>query len=169
MVDEYGNPIDAASGAPLTPFFANSALPAQYGLQRIKLTSLTASQGWTRDVFNLSLYREERVPVGSPANTAGVPTIYTGATQGVFGSIGWSHEWSEAISSFAAFQYGTTGTQMSGRSSTSNIATAASSFIYRINPSLSAILQYRLTYRKDPAPNGTAIQNLILIGLRQTF
>ncbi|WP_158537157.1 TIGR03016 family PEP-CTERM system-associated outer membrane protein [Humitalea rosea] len=159
-LDPLGNPIDIATGAPVAQPFANSFMGAQSSLMRIRRGSVSISQIWPRDIFTLSLSREERRPVSVETGTTAF------SQTGNSGSLTWSHALTEATTAIGYGQYGTFDSP--GRGS-GNVFTVSASLATELAPGLSGVLTYMMTNRGDDIASGRAVQNVVLVGLRQTF
>jgi uncharacterized protein (PEP-CTERM system associated) len=158
-LDEYGNFVDSNSGAPIVPSFANSFLPFQTGLFRLRSGRASIAQGWDRDTVTLSLFYEERIPVRGSG-------VLNQPTEGVSVGLNWFRSLSDrtALSLFA--QYGVTDT--TGNRS-DDVFTFGATLRHDIAAGLAGFLQYRLTNRDDFSGAGRAVQNVVVAGLRQTF
>ena len=159
-LDALGNPIDIATGAPVLQPFANSFLGAQSSLMRIRRGSVSVSQMWPRDIFTLSLSREERRPVSVETGT----TAYS--QDGTSGSLTWSHALTPATTAIGYAQYGSFESPQRG---SGNVFTLSASLATELTPGLSGVLTYMMTNRGDDIASGRAVQNVVLVGLRQTF
>lgn len=168
-LDPLGNPVDAMTGAPVLPSFANSTLGIQSGLVRETSASLSASQTWLRDRFTLSLSHTKRQPVADAPGTNS-----PGFEQKSYSiSLSWSHDLGErtALTTFA--QYSRTDSEGSGKGNTYSGGTSLS---YLFSPTLTGSLSYRLRVNDDgdnfgsnTQDSGSVVQNVITAGVRQTF
>jgi uncharacterized protein (PEP-CTERM system associated) len=167
-LDPLGNPVDAQTGAPVLPGFANSTLGIQSGLFREKLARASVSQTWTRDTFTLTVSQTDRTPV---ADAPGAPRGFSSKATN-FG-FSWSRDLAPTTTlvSFANYGMTTSGTQ--GTDGTTYGLGA--SLVQELRPGLSGALTYRFNYRdggvtRTGSPNaGEATQNIITAGLRQSF
>ncbi|WP_158601035.1 TIGR03016 family PEP-CTERM system-associated outer membrane protein [Teichococcus wenyumeiae] len=159
-LDELGNPVDTATGAPLAQPFSNSFLGVQSSLTRLRTASASISQDWGRDTFILTVSYERQRPIATEFGT--VPTRQSGTS----GSLTWAHDLTPFTSAVSYVQYGTLKTPARG---SGDVFTASLALVTQLRPGLAATLQYMLTNRSDDFSGGRATQNVILAGLRQTF
>ncbi|MBX9750773.1 MAG: TIGR03016 family PEP-CTERM system-associated outer membrane protein [Roseococcus sp.] len=159
-LDALGNPVDSLTGAPASQPFADSFLGAQGSLLRIRRASATITQTWPRDVFALTLASERQRPV----------TVASGATAleqtGNSLTLTWSHALTPVTTAIASLQYGRLERQ---GQPTGDVYGGTVSLVTQLAPGLSAYAQYGLTNRGDQFGGGRAIQNVVVIGLRQSF
>lgn len=159
-LDALGNPVDGLTGAPAAQPFADSFLGAQSSLLRIRRASATISQTWPRDVFSLTLTSERQRPVA----------VASGATaleqQGNSVGLTWSHALTPSTTAIASLQYGRLERQ--GQPS-GDVYGGTVSLVTQLAPGLSAYAQYGLSNRGQQYDSGRAIQNVVVIGLRQSF
>lgn len=159
-LDALGNPVDSRSGEPIAPSIGDSFQGTQSSLQRVRRASVTLSQTWPRDVVSLTALSEQRRPIAVAAGTVGIEQRATSI------SVAWSHSLTPTTTSIATMQYGRL--ERSGFGS-SDIYGATAALVTQLTPGLSAFLQYGLTNRGDQFAPGRAIQNVLLIGMRQNF
>ncbi|WP_431282808.1 TIGR03016 family PEP-CTERM system-associated outer membrane protein [Humitalea sp. 24SJ18S-53] len=159
-LDELGNPIDIATGAPVAQPFANSFTAVQSGLMRVRSGGLTISQVWPRDTFSFSLYRQELTPVSAAIGTTAFPQNNS------YGTLSWAHELTETTTSIIQLQAGTF--ESPGQSS-GNLFSASLSLVHQLTPSLSGLLQFITTLNDQDNGIGRATQNVVLVSLRKTF
>ncbi|WP_291298691.1 TIGR03016 family PEP-CTERM system-associated outer membrane protein [Elioraea sp.] len=167
-LDPLGNPVDAQTGAPVLPGFANSTLGIQSGLSRQKVATASISQTWTRDTFRLSLSQTDTTPVANaPGQTPGF------ASKGTNLGLSWSRDLAPTTTLISFANYGIT---TSGPQDTEGTTWGAgASLVQELRPGLSGALTYRFNYRdggvtRTGNPNaGEATQNIITAGLRQSF
>ncbi len=166
-LDPLGNPVDAMTGQPVVPSFANSTLGIQSGLARVKTGSVSASQSWLRDTFSLTLSHTERVPV------ADAPGTVTPGFRQESWSIGlsWNHDLSERarLTSFGSYSRTSSDTADDG-----NTYTAGTALTYLLSPTLVGSLSYRLRINDGGSStggvdDGQVTQNIITAGVRQSF
>lgn len=159
-LDEYGNPVDAATGAPTAQPFSDSLLGVQSGLFRIRRAALSIGHSWPRDRFTLTVSHEERQPVSIQVGTTAF------SQRGTSASLSWSHELTPATTAIANVQYGRFTSPGAGNG---DVVSASVTLATQLRPGLSAFAQYAVTSRGDEDASGRALQNVVLIGLRQTF
>jgi uncharacterized protein (PEP-CTERM system associated) len=149
--------------------FADSFLGAQSSLQRIRRGAVSISQTWPRDVITLSFFHEQRRPVS--IEQASTSFLQRGTSIGLT----WAHELTPSTTAIAYLQYGRLERQGFG---TSDVYTASLSLVTQLAPRLSGYAQYALNNRSEQfgggfrtANNGSgrAIQNVVVVGLRQSF
>jgi len=162
VLDPLGNPVDAQTGAPVLPSTASSLLGLQGGLFRIRSATVSLSHSFRRDTVTLALTHENRRPIAAdPQQTA--PQF---SQQGSSVSLSWSRPLDELTNLTAFARYGISTRQ--GRGDTNNYS-AGASLTHLINPSLSGSLTYRVTYRDGGGLDGSALQNIVIAAVRQTF
>ena len=165
-VDALGNPVDSFTGAPILQPFADNFFGTQSGLQLVRQGSVTLSQSWPRDTIFLNAAWQRLTPV------AAAPGQVNFAQTGYTVNLAWSHALTPRTSVTAGLQYGWQersgagpGNSLSGSVYGGSLAIAT-----QLTPGLSAFAQYGITSREDfSGSGGRAIQNTILVGLRQTF
>jgi len=167
-LDPLGNPVDAMTGAPVLPSFANNTLGVQSGLFKQTAASISASQAWLRDTFTLTLSYTEREPVASAP----------GATTQPFGqkatsvSLSWSHDLTERATLTSYGQYSRTS---SDTANDGNSYTGGAVLSYLLSPTLTGSLSYRFRVSDggsatgNALDDGTVVQNIVTVGVRQTF
>lgn len=168
-LDPLGNPVDAVTGAPVVPAFANSTLAVQSGLMREKVATATISQTWLRDTFSLSVSWTDQIPVAqAPGQT--VPSFAQKSTNFTFS---WGHDLAETTRLTSYLQYGMTS---SGVASDGDNYGAGAFLTQQFNPGLVGTLSYRLNIRDgglsstgQSLGDGRAVQNVVTAGLRQSF
>ena len=167
-LDSAGNPVDGLTGAPAAQPFADSFLGVQSSLQRIRRASATISQTWPRDTFALTIANERQRPVAVAFGATALEQRGTSVT------FSWSHALTPSTAAIGALQYGRLDRQgLPG----SDIYGGTASLVTELAPGLSAFAQYGLSSRtgQDGDRNGTrngsgrALQNIVVIGLRQSF
>jgi uncharacterized protein (PEP-CTERM system associated) len=144
----------------LTQPFSNSLLGVQNSLQRIKTATATISQDWGRDLFSLTLLREERRPVSVD------PDTFNEATRGTSASLSWSHELTPATTGSAFVQYGTYDSTGRGNGDVYSVGLTLAS---RLAPNLVGSVQLLTSSRSEEGSSGRGLQNTIVAGVRQTF
>jgi uncharacterized protein (PEP-CTERM system associated) len=159
-LDELGNPVDTATGAPSVLPFANSFLGVQSSLMRVRSASASVSQDWGRDILTLTLLREERKPVSVEIGTS------ASRQSGTSGSLTWSHALTPATTAIGYLQYGTYETPARG---SGNVVTLGATLVTQLAPGLAGTLQFITNSRSDDVESGRALQNIAIAGLRQTF
>lgn len=156
-IDPLGNPIDAATGAPLV--FADSFLAVQSSLFRIKNANASITQVWPRDTVTLTLLHEER----SPAAIA--PGLLAFKQRGTSGSVTWQHELTPRTVSLGYVQYGTYDSAISS----GEIFTVGASLAHSLTENLVGLVQFLRTDRRSDQPGNRTLQNVILAGIRMSF
>lgn len=168
-LDPLGNPVDATTGIPVIPAYANSFLGVQGGLYRQKQGSVTLSQTWLRDTFSLTATRTDRTPIADSPGSGQIGVAQK-ATSFVFS---WGHDLAEGtrLTSFASYGYSTQAT-----ADDTNYFGLGAILVHQINPGLVGNVTYRLNAREggfsstgQPQGNDRAVQNIISVGLRQSF
>ncbi len=159
-LDELGNPIDLATGLPAVQPFANSFLGAQSSLMRVRSASASIAQSWPRDTIALTVTNEKRTPISVASGTVGFNQ------DGTTGSISWAHVLTERATTFAYAQYGQFNTGLLGKG---DVVSGSVTLSYQLQPRLLGTVQVATSSRSDERSSGRATQNLILIGLRQSF
>lgn len=168
-LDDLGNPVDATTGAPLLGITSGGLLAAQSSLQRIKSGVVRLTHEWPRDSVSLSVNYQETRPISIVAGTTAFQQ------RGTAGGIGWSHNYSPQLNGTVFLQYGQTeggnpvGTTSRGFGS-GELFTVGSTFTYEFTPTLLGFVQYFFTNRDlGTITGGSATQNLLIFGLRQSF
>jgi uncharacterized protein (PEP-CTERM system associated) len=159
-LDQFGNPIDLATGLPAARPFAGSFLGSENSLNRVKTASATLSQAWPRDRFALTVTREERTPVS--VVTGGSNFSQTGTS----GSLTWARSLSERTDAIAFVQYGRTSSNLFGDGT---VFSTGLTFVQQLREGLTGQLQFGRNTRDNAGVGGSTTQNFVLIGLRQTF
>ncbi|WP_156963784.1 TIGR03016 family PEP-CTERM system-associated outer membrane protein [Muricoccus aerilatus] len=169
-LDESGYPGSLGNNfSPATDtgsFGSNPFLATQGGLLRVKRAALSISRSFTRDTVSLALFREEQTPIATTSETVAF------SQRGTSGSISWAHELTPEMTAIGYFQYGTYTSPTFG---SGNTATASASLVRRFTPRLSGNLLYAISRRDNGTDRfaginqGTSIQNLVLVSLRQDF
>jgi len=159
-LDALGNPVDARSGAPVLQPSSDSFQGAQSGLQRIRRAAVTISQAWPRDVLVLTATNERRRSVAVAPGTIGIDQETNSVT------FSWAHVLTPDMSVIGAVSYGRVERSGFGAGDTYGGSVTLAN---QLTPRLSGFIQYALTNRTDDFVPGTAVQNLVRIGLRQTF
>lgn len=182
-LDELGNPIDFASGAPSAVSGGSSFLGVQSNLLRFKNGSVYVSQSWLRDTFSLGLTYQNQSVVSAVAGL----NAYSQTSYGA--SAIWSRSLSERTIGTASIQYSrysgsgvlgggaflNTGTSTLFNNSAvgavgrGDIATVALNFQHQLRERLSGTFQVATSLRTNDQTSGTVVQNIVLVGLRQTF
>lgn len=159
-LDALGNPVDGLSGAPVAQPFADSFLGAQGSLLRIRRASASIIQTWPRDVFALTVASERQRPVAVAPGAVALEQTGNSLT------FTWSHALTPTTTAIASLQYGRLERQ--GQPS-GDVYGGTVSLVTQLAPGLSAYAQYGLTNRGEQFGGGRAIQNVVVIGLRQSF
>ncbi len=156
-LDALGNPVDQATGAPVT--YTDSFLATQSGLVRSRRLNAFVALAWPRDVFTLGFVYQQQIPVAAAAG------------QQVFGqrgpsvSFGWSHELTPRTQVAGYLQYGRTFADTAGGDG--YVFTAQATLRHQLTERFFATGLYRLTNRSIcDTSNGNSLQNLVLVGLQ---
>jgi len=163
-LDALGNPVDAATGAPVVQPFADSFLGAQSSLQRVRRGTVSISQAWPRDIITLSFSYEQRRPIAVILGSTAVQQRGTSA------SLSWSHSLTPSTNFIGSVQYGRFDQPggVVGQGS-SDVFSASATLATQFTPGLTGFVQYGLTNRINEGQSGHALQNVVIIGLRQSF
>jgi uncharacterized protein (PEP-CTERM system associated) len=159
-LDEFGNPVDLATGLPAARPFAGSFLGSENSLNRVKTASATLSLAWPRDRFAATVTREERTPVSVAVGGSNF------AQSGTSGSLTWARNLSERTDAVAFVQYGRTSSDVFGDGT---VLSMGLTFVQQLREGLTGQLQFGRNTRDNAGVGGSATQNFVLIGLRQTF
>lgn len=159
-LDNLGNPVDALTGAPVAQPFADSFLGQQNSLQRVRRASVTISQTWPRDTFALTLASDEQRPVTQAPGTIGF------VQRGQSVNVSWARALTPATTSLVALQYGRLERRTFGNT---DVYGASASLATQLRPGLSGFVRYGITNRGEDLTRRRAVQNIIVVGLRQTF
>jgi uncharacterized protein (PEP-CTERM system associated) len=158
-LDALGNPVDLATGAPVAQPFASSLIGVQSSLMRIRRAAVSLTQSWPRDSVTLSLAQEERRPVSIDTG------LFATTQQGSSASLTWAHALTPSSTLIAAAQYG----RFEDGARDGDIVSLGVSLVTQLAPGLSGLVQLLTTSRGEDQASGRAVQNLILVGLRQSF
>lgn len=168
-LDPLGNPVDAQTGVPVLPSFASSFLGFQNGLYRQKQATASISQTWQRDTFTLSASQTDRSQFADAPGSSS-PGVDQKGTSFVFS---WGHDLAEStrLTSYASYGY-----TSAPRSPDRNNYGLGVILVHQINPALVGNVTYRLNIRDVAVPTAQqtlgsdqAVQNIITVGLRQSF
>jgi hypothetical protein len=172
-LDALGTPVDHTTGAPL--FLSSDFFGEQSSLYRVRRLSFTGLLAFTRDTFSLTIEDEARKLVSSSGVVTGG---LTGSNTGIFGTVSWSHELSERLSSALFFQGGElrgSTTAGSGTTTTTQF-TVSAQLRYLLGENLYAQLQYSFNTVDNPitlttvsTTQSASTQNLVLLSLVKTF
>jgi uncharacterized protein (PEP-CTERM system associated) len=157
-LDALGNPVDAASGAPV--LYANAFSPTQSGLFRIKTGSVALTQSWPRDSITISAFYQSQDPVSANPGTQIVETT------GYYGGVSWTRELSPETALTLGVQVGRT--ENANQPST-DVVFASGAVSHRINERLTGVLRVLYRNNTSSAPANEYAQGIILAGLRQSF
>ncbi|WP_198372648.1 TIGR03016 family PEP-CTERM system-associated outer membrane protein, partial [Roseomonas rosulenta] len=157
-LDALGNPVDAASGAPV--LYANSFSPVQSGLFRTKTGSVALTQAWPRDSVTISAFYQQQDPVSAARGTQIVETT------GYYGGIAWTHELTPATALNLGVQVGRTET---ANQPSTDVVFASAALSHRINERLTGVLRVLYSTRSSSLATNEYSQAIVLAGLRQTF
>ena len=173
-IDALGDPVDHSTGIPI--YVANDVSGTQDGLYRLRRFSIGGQIQRDRDVFALSLNRDQRTLVSSPfvgAVAAGV----VGSNTQTAGTLSWSRELNPTLSGVASFEYsagdglpGAAGLQ--GADGSSNTVAVSLSFNQQFSETLAGTFLYSYSDSTEPVAfrdGRSSGQHRILIGLRKTF
>jgi len=82
------------------------------------------------------------------------------------GSFSWLHAFSARTNGIAFVQYGEFDTSLNGKG---DIVSGSFTVAHQLQERLSGTVQIGTTSRADATRSGRATQNIVLLGLRQTF
>ncbi len=159
-VDQYGNSIDTATGAPA--LISDQLLPLQNALFRLSQFSGTAVLSYDRDIFSLNAQVEQQKFISSGFAGLGF------SNRGVSGTGSWTHELSPVLSGTASVFYSSitsatipvTSYQTLGL----NLQTG-----YAFSPTLTGTAGYYGTYQSANVAGQNILVNAVLVGLRKSL
>jgi uncharacterized protein (PEP-CTERM system associated) len=157
-LDALGNPVDAASGAPV--LYANAFSPVQSGLFRTKTGSVALTQSWPRDSITLSAFYQQQDPVSAARGTQIVEST------SYFGGIAWTRELTPVTALNLGLQVGRT---ENGNQPSTDVVSASGALSHRINDRLTGVFRVIYSNRSSSAPANEYAQAIVLAGLRQSF
>ena len=157
-LDALGNPVDAATGAPV--LYANSFSPVQSGLFRTKTGSVALTQSWPRDSITVSAFYQQQDPVSAAPGTQIVEST------SYYGGIAWTHELTPATALNLGVQVGRT---EYGNQPSTDVIFASGALSHQINERLSGVFRVLYSTRSSSVPANEYSQAIVLAGLRQTF
>lgn len=160
QVDSLGNVVDSASGVPASVIAGSPLLASQSNLYKSRRAVAAASQTFLRDTFTLSLMNEKRDPVATASGTS----AFSQESNSV--SLSWSRALAPGTTLFASGRYGLTKSDFSGEGTSYGFQTTLAR---ALTPSLLGSVQYSLRNRENDSQPGSAVQNTILVSLRQYF
>lgn len=154
-VNQYGVPINATTGLPLTA--VNGSLAVQNTVYRNRLFNLGMTILLDRDTLNFYVDYNEQTPL-----TAG------GVQQrSTTGTASWTRALSARATLTASFSYGTTtAQQLTGNS---NLLSTWANFRYALSPTLTANASYLFFDRRSTEPGFSMYENLVLLGISKRF
>jgi uncharacterized protein (PEP-CTERM system associated) len=155
-LDALGNPVDQATGAPVS--YVDSFLATQSGLLRSRRLNALVSQSWPRDVVTLGFIYQQQIPVAS------APGTQVFGQRGPSVSLGWTHDVSRRTQVAGYLQYGKTYSDFPGGDGF--VFTAQATLRYQFTERLIGTALYRLTNRSAYDTTGNSLQNLVLVGLQ---
>ena len=174
---------DSVTGAPVAS--TSSLFGTQNGLFRLRRFSVSGSLLLNRDAINVSVVNEDRSNIsatsfGPSTNGSGfLPILPAGSSSnGIFGTVSWSHELTPVLTSTASVSYGTTSYSNigNGRNRTSDTSiTGLAALSYIFTPTLTGNLRYSYTERTSNqalslfGTQGNYTENQITAGLRKSF
>lgn len=182
--DALGHPVDATTGAPLTP--VSNFYGFNGTIYQSKNLSVTASWLLPRDAFQATISHQTQTPVGNTSTllaSGGGVTFTQGlaTTDGTTGTLSWQHDLSPVTSTNMAVQYGVlhnatplvlsngvlTATGQQGLDQT--LFAVSAGVNWRMTRTLTSTLQY--SYTSSDYANGLpgVASNLVVLGLRKTF
>lgn len=159
-LDALGNPVDALTGAPLYQPFSDSFLGVQGSLQRIRRSSVTLTQVWPRDNLALTFTTEQQRPVSIAAGTAAFEQ------RGHTATFSWARALSPETTGLVSVQYGLRERAGAGDSEVYGFNLGLNT---RLRPRLNGYVRYAFTHRSGGATQGPSSQNVVVLGLRQSF
>ena len=170
-VDANGNAVDRSNGTPL--YVASDFSGTQSGLYRLKRFSAGATLSYDRDVFSLSVDRDDRTLLSSPTPLAALFGL-SSSTRDLSGSASWLHQFTPVVETVASFQYGVIDGEpiFFGLPGNTDTFTASISATYTINPGLTLTALYSYSSNNQAffgfrLPE--AAENRVLIGLVKSF
>jgi uncharacterized protein (PEP-CTERM system associated) len=164
-VGPTGITVDRTTGTPVA--LNNNFFATQPGLYRTKRGSLSGVVLWPRDMFNLTVQRDETTQVAG--SVAGSPaTSNTFSTSGTVGSVAWSHDLSESLHSNALVQYGLRTTPGISNKSQGSILLNVG-LVYAVSDTLSLSAQY--THTTEPLGFGASNvpREIAVVAVHKTF
>jgi uncharacterized protein (PEP-CTERM system associated) len=166
-INSAGQLIDRRTGLPI--YGNNNYFGAQTNsAYRFKRASATGSLVYDRDVFTLSLRKDDRTLLS--AATTGVP----GASSGVYADLAVQHDLNPGMSASAFIEIGqrqTPGLQTVGArtAATQDTRSLGATFSVGLSETLSARMQYSYTSITSNIATLNQTQNMVMIGLHKTF
>ena len=154
------------TGAPLIS--TGNAFGTQNALYRAQRLTVNAVLLRPRDTYSIGLVHENDTVI------AGSVLLNSGGTYGgTYGSIGWQHDLSPAVSTNLFLQYGTDMTQVIGPASgntSEQFYTVNATVNYAISQTLTSYATYLLSSRFGSTVQGrNYVENIALVGLRKGF
>jgi len=159
-LDALGNPVDALTGAPVFQPFGDSFLGAQNSLQRIRRATVTLTQTWLRDNFALTFTSEQQRPVSFAPGSTGF------AQRGHTINFSWARALSPETTGLVGLQYGRREREGQGDTDVYGLNLGLST---QLRPRLNGYVRYALTSRTADLAEGRSVQNIVVVGLRQSF
>ncbi|WP_372620685.1 TIGR03016 family PEP-CTERM system-associated outer membrane protein [Falsiroseomonas sp.] len=158
-VDAFGNIVDAATGVPVS-LLDDRLRSTQSNVFRTRRATIGLSQAWPRDTFTAALSHEERDPVAVAQGT----TAFAEDTSSV--TLVWTRELEPGLALTTSGRVGIT--EREGQDENmSYVFQAGLSKV--ISPRLSGSVQYQFSQRENYFQGGSAVQNTIIVTLRQLF
>jgi uncharacterized protein (PEP-CTERM system associated) len=159
-LDDLGNPVDALTGAPLAQPFTDNFLGAGNSLQRVRRGSVTLTQNWPRDNLSLTFTTEQQRPVSF------APGSIAFEQRGHTVNFAWARALSPETTGLVSVQYGRRERADVGENDVYGLNLGLST---QLRPRLNGYLRYAVTSRGSDISSGRAVQNVVLVGLRQSF
>jgi uncharacterized protein (PEP-CTERM system associated) len=159
-VDAQGNAVDSSSGLPVSVTGGSPLLASQSGLFKVRRAIAAASQSWTRDTFTLSLFHEEREPV------LAAPGGIAFAQESTSASLGWSRALAPGTNISSSVRYGISQSDFAGRGTNIGFQTVLAR---ALTPTLTGSVRYAVRSTENEGRAGRALQNTVLVSLRQYF
>ena len=159
-VSQTGELVNTATGAPVIAPFGSPVLATQDSLFRTRRASVTLTRTGLRDVVAFSLFHDQRTPLTSAPGTTAFEQ------SGYFGAVSWTRALRPDLSGIATAQYGRA---RSGITGTGNFYAARVGLSQELARGLFVTGQYQLRVSEGGLGTGQAVQNTVLVGLRQTF
>jgi uncharacterized protein (PEP-CTERM system associated) len=164
-VSQSGELVSTTTNSPVIAPFGSPVLGAQDSLFRTRRAQATLTRTGDRDVVALSLFHDQRTPLTSSPGTLALEQ------SGYFAALSWSRALRPDLTGIATAQYGRSRTTnpASGGSSTGNFYAARLGLSQELGRNLFATAQYQYRISEGGTGTGDAVQNTLLVGLRQFF
>ncbi|HEV7268349.1 MAG TPA: TIGR03016 family PEP-CTERM system-associated outer membrane protein [Falsiroseomonas sp.] len=158
-VDAFGNIVDAVTGVPIS-LLDDRLRATQSNIFRTRRATIGLSQAWPRDTYTVALSHEEREPVAIAQGT----NAFAEDTSSI--TLAWSRELEPGLALTTSGRVGIT--ERAGQDENFNYLFQAG-LSKVISPRLSGSLQYQFSRRENNGQGGSAVQNTVIVSLRQLF